>query len=203
VRAAVCGHDVTYKIGAPGGHIVMNSLAVLAAAVELGADLALAALALGGLRAVKGRGARHLLAMRGGTATLLDESYNANPTSMRAALALLGMQQRGPAGRRIAVLGDMLELGEDADALHAGLAASIDEADVDLVFACGPHMAALWQDLPAERRGGYSQTADGLRDALVEAVRAGDAVMVKGSLGSRMGPLVETLLDTYPPRAAA
>src|SRR5205085_1529260 len=110
VQARILGHDVTYKLGAPGRHMVDNSLGVLAATSLLGADLALAALALGDLRAPVGRGERITLEVPGGTVLLIDESYNANPTSMRAALALLGQVPMQGLGRRIAVLGDMLEL---------------------------------------------------------------------------------------------
>ena len=115
VQARILGTDVTYKLGAPGRHVVLNSLAVLAAASLAGADLALAALALADLKPPSGgRGARITLDLPGGTALLIDESYNANPASMRAALALLGQAPMGPRGRRIAVLGDMLELGRAA-----------------------------------------------------------------------------------------
>ena len=111
VQARILGTDVTYKLGAPGRHVVLNSLAVLAAAALVGADLALAALALAELQPAAGRGARVTLELPGGAALLIDESYNANPASMRAALALLGQSEVGPRGRRMAVLGDMLELG--------------------------------------------------------------------------------------------
>ncbi len=114
VQARILGDDVTYKLGAPGRHLVLNSLAVLAAVSLVGADLALAALALDRLKAATGRGARMTLRLPGGSALLIDESYNANPASMAAAIALLGQAPVGPHGRRIAVLGDMLELGAQA-----------------------------------------------------------------------------------------
>jgi UDP-N-acetylmuramoyl-tripeptide--D-alanyl-D-alanine ligase len=125
VQAHILGHDVTYKLGAPGRHVVDNSLGVLAAAQLLGADLALAALALGALKPPAGRGERVTLDVPGGAVLLIDESYNANPTSMRAALALLGQVPTKRLGRRIAVLGDMLELGPDGAALHAELGAAV------------------------------------------------------------------------------
>ena len=106
------GQPVTYKLGAPGKHLVLNSLAVLAAAALVGADLALAALALDNLKPAAGRGVRASLRVPGGSALLIDESYNANPASMAAAIALLGQAPVGGQGRRIAVLGDMLELGQ-------------------------------------------------------------------------------------------
>jgi UDP-N-acetylmuramoyl-tripeptide--D-alanyl-D-alanine ligase len=197
VSANILGNDVTYKVGAPGRHIVMNSLAVLTAVSLLGADLALAALALAELQPPTGRGARHMLAVPGGTALLIDESYNANPASMRAALALLGQVPMGPRGRRIAVLGDMLELGAHGTELHRALVESVLAHDVDLVFCSGPLMRSLWEALPPERRGGYAETAAALEPAVVGEIHAGDAVMVKGSLGSKMGPIVAALTRKF------
>ncbi|MEA2871056.1 MAG: UDP-N-acetylmuramoyl-tripeptide--D-alanyl-D-alanine ligase [Hyphomicrobiales bacterium] len=193
VQAHILGHDVTYKLGAPGRHVVDNSLGVLAAALLLGADLALAALALTDLKAPVGRGERMTLALPGGDVLLIDESYNANPTSMRAALALLGQVPMRDLGRRIAVLGDMLELGPEGALLHAELAAAVVGNAVDLVYCAGPLMKSLWDALPSERRGGYAENAAALEPQILGAVAAGDAVMVKGSLGSRMGPIVKAL----------
>ena len=158
VEANILGTELTYKIGAPGHHLVVNSLAVLAAAELVGADLALAALALAQFKPPAGRGKLIELDLPGGTALLIDESYNANPASVEAALALLGRATIGPRGRRIAVLGDMLELGPRAKALHRGLIAPVNANGIDLVFCCGPLMRALWQALPAGRRGGYAET---------------------------------------------
>jgi UDP-N-acetylmuramoyl-tripeptide--D-alanyl-D-alanine ligase len=191
--ASVFGEEVTYKIGAPGRHLVMNSLAVLGAAKLAGADLARAALSLAELEPPKGRGVRHSITLGKGHATLIDESYNANPASMRAALAVLRQAEPGWRGRRIAVLGDMLELGRGSAALHAGLAPDIAAANVDLVFACGPDMGELWSALPSERRGHYAAESIDLVEPLKASLRAGDVVMVKGSLGSRMGLVVEAL----------
>ncbi len=193
VEARILGQDVTYKIGAPGKHLVLNSLAVLAAVALVGADLALAALALDNLKPASGRGTRITLRVPGGSALLIDESYNANPASMSAAIALLGQAPVGNRGRRIAVLGDMLELGSQGVALHRGLVESIEAARVDLVYCSGPLMHALWEALPSSVRGGYAETAAGLEPAVLDAIHAGDAVMVKGSLGSKMGPIVKAL----------
>ena len=197
VRASILGTEITYKLGAPGRHVVMNSLAVLAAAVLAGADLALAAVALASLQPPAGRGARIVLQLPAGSALLIDESYNANPASMRAALALLGQAPVGARGRRIAVLGDMLELGPEGPALHHGLLQPIVDAGVDLVFCVGPLMQALWNALPADRRGGYAPAASALEPELLAAIRDGDAVMIKGSLGSRMGPVAKALATRY------
>ncbi|MGE0211530.1 MAG: UDP-N-acetylmuramoylalanyl-D-glutamyl-2,6-diaminopimelate--D-alanyl-D-alanine ligase [Parvibaculaceae bacterium] len=197
VRAEVFGEKVEYKLGMPGRHVVMNSLAVLAAAKLAGADLARAALALSRLQPPKGRGVRTVLPVRGGSITLIDESYNANPTSMRAALSLLGQIEPGSGGRRIAVLGDMLELGDEAEAFHAGLAPVLKSVGTDAVFACGPNMRHLMEAMPAERRGAYAETSGDLEGPLLAALRKGDVVMVKGSLGSRMGPLVDAIRERY------
>jgi len=192
-QARILGHDVTYKLGAPGRHMLDNSLAVLAGASLLGADLALAALALADLKAPVGRGERMTLDLPGGAVLLIDESYNANPTSMRAALALLGQVPMQGLGRRIAVLGDMLELGPEGAALHAQLTEAVLANAIDLVYCAGPLMKSLWDALPSGRRGGYAETAAALEPEVLGAVAAGDAVMVKGSLGSRMGPIVKAL----------
>jgi UDP-N-acetylmuramoyl-tripeptide--D-alanyl-D-alanine ligase len=198
VEARILGTDLTYKIGAPGRHHVLNSLAVLAAVELVGADLALAALALAELAPVSGRGAPIEIGLPGGPALVIDDSYNANPASVAAALAVLGQAPVGPRGRRIAVLGDMLELGPKGKALHRGLVDPVLANAVDLVFCCGPLMQALWQALPASRRGGYAENSAALEAQVLPAIRAGDAVMVKGSLGSRMAPIVKALQRAYP-----
>lgn len=195
--ADILGTRVTLKVGMPGRHIVQNVLAVLAAAQLLGADLALAGLALARLKPPPGRGVPVRLALPGGFATLLDESYNANPASMRAALDVLSRTPVGPRGRRIAVLGDMLELGTDGPAHHAELAEPIARGGIDLVFCSGPLMRSLWQALPSDRRGGYAPASDTLVSILASALRPGDTLMVKGSNGSRMGPLVKALADRF------
>jgi UDP-N-acetylmuramoyl-tripeptide--D-alanyl-D-alanine ligase len=178
---------------------VLKSLAVLAAARLVGADIALAALALADLQPAAGRGTRIQLTLPGGSALLIDESYNANPVSMRAALALLGQMPVGPLGRRIAVLGDMLELGDSADILHRELADPVLANAVDLVFCSGSAMHNLWQALPSERRGGYAEEAKALEPQVLKALQGGDVIMVKGSLGSKMGPIVKLLQRHYAP----
>jgi UDP-N-acetylmuramoyl-tripeptide--D-alanyl-D-alanine ligase len=193
VQAHILGHDVTYKLGAPGRHMVDNSLGILAASHLLGADLALAALSLADLRAPAGRGQRITIDIPGGSVLLIDESYNANPTSMRAALALLGQVPMRGLGRRIAVLGDMLELGHEGAKLHAALSEAVLANAVDLVYCAGPLMKSLWDALPSERRGGYAESSAALEPDVLSAVTAADAVMVKGSLGSRMGRIVKAL----------
>jgi UDP-N-acetylmuramoyl-tripeptide--D-alanyl-D-alanine ligase len=193
VRADILGEVVSYRLGAPGRHVVQNSLAVLAAVKLAHADLGAAARALADLRAQAGRGGRTLFPGRGGNIAIIDESYNANPASMRAALATLGLTPRYEFKRRVAVLGDMLELGTQGAKLHQELAEVVDGAGVDVVFACGELMGSLYQALPAGRRGAYAKTAEDLQPLLTAGVGPGDVIMVKGSLGSRMGPLVEAL----------
>ena len=199
VTADVMGESVMYKLGVPGEHMAVNSLAVLAAAKLAGADLARTALALATAQPAKGRGVRERLRIGGGELLLIDESYNANPASVRAALALLATAKPAKGGRRIAVLGDMLELGTQGPELHAGLFEPMDAAQVDVLYAAGPLMANLWARVPAQKRGDHAATSDGIRDAVLAGLRAGDVVMIKGSLGSRMGPLVEAIRAAYPP----
>ena len=193
VKAVIAGEEISYRVGAPGRHLVMNSLAVLAALKAAGADIQAGMQALGGYQLQPGRGARTQFSLGDGGVLLIDESYNANPASMRAALESLGQTPRAENPRRIAVLGDMLEMGETSPRLHGELAQPVDAAGVDVVFASGPHMRALYDALPESRRGAYAEHSAGLEAALLKTVQAGDVVMIKGSLGSKMGPLVEAL----------
>lgn len=185
---------LAYTVGVPGAQWVMNSLAVLLAAEAAGADLA-AAKALAAMAPPKGRGARQRVALAEGSFELIDESYNASPVSVRAAIATLAAAKPAKGARRIAVLGDMRELGSQADALHASLAASILDRGIDLVFTAGPHMERLHRALPAERRGGHAEDSAALVAVVRGAVRPGDVVVVKGSAGSRMGIVVKALHD--------
>jgi UDP-N-acetylmuramoyl-tripeptide--D-alanyl-D-alanine ligase len=198
VHAKIFGHDVTYKLGMPGKHMAMNSLAVLAAATHAGADLARSALALSQMQPPAGRGVRARLGVGGGEALLIDESYNANPASMRAAISVLGKAPIGPRGRRIAILGDMLELGPNGAELHAALAESLRVNAIDLVFCCGPLMRSLWEALPSNLRGGYAESSATLESEVAPSIRAGDALMIKGSLGSKMKLVVEALHRRFP-----
>lgn len=204
VHAEILGHELTYKLGMPGRHMAMNSLAVLVAALLAGADLALAGLALSQAQPAAGRGVRRALAVPGGEAILIDESYNANPASMAAALNVLGAAGAGVGtrGRRIAVLGDMLELGPRSADLHRGLTEAINANDVDMIFCCGPLMRNLWNALSSGRRGGYAENSAALESQVTAAIRSGDVIMVKGSLGSRMKVIVTALEKRYSGSAA-
>ena len=193
VAADILGDVIEYQLGTPGRHVVQNSLAVLAAVKVASADLEKAAEALGVVHAQAGRGERRVIKTKTGPVAIVDESYNANPASMRAALSTLGLAPRDTYSRRVAVVGDMLELGVEGPKLHAGLAEAVDEAGIDVVFACGELMESLFQALPAERRGGYAPSSEALQPILLDGVRPGDIIMIKGSLGSRMAPLVEAV----------
>lgn len=202
VHANVLGNDITYKIGMPGRHMAINTLAVLAAASLAGADLALAALALSEMRAPSGRGVRETLHVPNGTATLIDESYNANPASVAAALNVLGQAAVGPRGRRIAVLGDMLELGPKSAELHSGLARAVTSNNVDKVYCCGPLMRHLFDAVPPNLQGAHAPDSAALESEVVGALRPGDVVMVKGSLGSKMKLIVAALQKSFSENAA-
>ena len=195
ISADICGQAVTYKVGAPGRHWAHNSLAVLAAVSVLEADLGLAALSLADMSPLKGRGKRSKIRIDGDTFLLIDDSYNASPASMRAALETLGTVQPGSRGRRVAVLGDMLELGDDAEELHASLVDEFVGNAIDLVFLCGPNMEALYRILPGRIQGLHVADSKALQPHVLAAVRPGDVVLVKGSLGSRMEPIVTALTD--------
>ena len=197
ITARIGGEDVVVKIGAPGRHLVQNALAVLGATQLVGADLAKAIHALAAISAEKGRGARHTLKIDGGSFVLIDESYNANPASMRAALELLRDTPVRLRGRRIAVLGDMLEMGRFAERVHRDLAAPLRSANVDMVCLAGTEMPALRDELGTDVETVYREDASGLAEHLKSVLRDGDVVMVKSSLGLGFGRIVKALLDKY------
>ena len=197
ITADVMGEDVAFKLGVPGAHMALNSLAVLAAVKLAGADLARACLALAEAVPAKGRGGQELLDIRHGDVLLIDESYNANPESMTAALSLLATVSNNRKGRKIAVLGDMLELGQFSAQLHKGLVTSLNAAGVDLVYAAGPMMRNLWDSISPSQRGKHADTSVELIEALTASLKAGDSVVIKGSYGSKMGLVVEALRQRF------
>ncbi|MDP3899019.1 MAG: UDP-N-acetylmuramoylalanyl-D-glutamyl-2,6-diaminopimelate--D-alanyl-D-alanine ligase [Mesorhizobium sp.] len=201
MTAKVGGREIVARIGVPGRHMVQNALAVLGAAQLAGADLAKVTLALADLRAEGGRGQRHLLGRASQPITLIDESYNANPASMKAAVDLLDATQVAGSGRRIAVLGDMLELGVHSAKLHAGLAELIAATKTDLVYLAGPEMKALADLLPKAQLAAWLPDVDALKPVLLAALRPGDAVMIKSSKGIGFSKLVDALLKQYPAEA--
>ncbi|MFF8800067.1 MULTISPECIES: UDP-N-acetylmuramoylalanyl-D-glutamyl-2,6-diaminopimelate--D-alanyl-D-alanine ligase [unclassified Methylobacterium] len=197
VDATVMGVPLTYQLGTPGRHVAMNSLGVLACIHALGADLARAALSLASLKPPVGRGERTALRIGEGEAFLVDESYNANPASIRAALATLAGIETADKGRRIAVLGDMKELGAASEALHRELADAVSAHGIDLVFTAGTQMVHLFEALPMAVRGAAAPSAEELTDAVLATLRPGDAVMVKGSNSMRMVRIVEAAKARY------
>ncbi len=198
VQATVGGQHLKYRLGLPGHHWALNSLAVMAAVQAMGGDVRKAAAIMEQVKPPKGRGERTQVTLDRGAFTLIDESYNASPVSMKAAIATQGSIRTRAGGRRVAVLGDMLELGVGADVEHAGLADAINEANIDAVFLAGPHMTALASVLEDDLLGGHATDAVALAPMVVDNIRRGDVVMVKGSLGSRMAVIVDALkaLDT-------
>jgi UDP-N-acetylmuramoyl-tripeptide--D-alanyl-D-alanine ligase len=202
VRASILGEEISYTLGVPGRHVVQNSLGVLACVKLMGADLARAARALAGMTPPKGRGQRFVLKLKDGEALLLDESYNANPASMHAAIEVLGRAPVGPKGRRIAVLGDMLELGAEAANLHAQLSHALAAAKVDKVFCAGPLMRALYDALPPALRGGYAESGERIEPEVLAVLAPGDAVMIKGSNASRMHAIAATMIQKFSACAA-
>jgi UDP-N-acetylmuramoyl-tripeptide--D-alanyl-D-alanine ligase len=169
----------------------LMSLAALLMMEALGVSQADGLAALAAFEPLEGRGAERQVSLAGGAFTLIDESYNANPVSVAAALRTLGL--RKASGRRIAALTDMLELGAGSPAYHAGLAAEIEAAKVDLVFCAGPMMKSLWEALPPTRQGAYAETAVALAPLLTRAIEPGDLVMVKGSRDSKAKALFDAL----------
>jgi UDP-N-acetylmuramoyl-tripeptide--D-alanyl-D-alanine ligase len=194
VEAAVAGKALRFRLNVPGRHWVMNALAVLGAAMAAGCDPQPAAEALAALEALPGRGRRHELPWRDGSLTLLDESYNASPASLLAALAVLGATAPEGGGRRVAVLGDMLELGGAGEQLHRELAEPLIAAEIDRAFLIGTEMAALNEALPAPLRGGLWPVAEAAIPALFGFLEPGDVVTVKGSYGVHLSRIVERLL---------
>lgn len=190
VTASFFGKEITFKIGMSGRHIALNMLSVLAACHATGANIDQAALSLARLQPPSGRGEQTTLPCRNGVYTLIDESYNANPASMKASLHTLAQLS---AKRRIAVLGDMLELGPEAEQLHIDLKNTIEHCKIDLVFAAGNLMKNLFDDLPLSLKGGYADKAVHLYDMIKNEIQNGDVIMVKGSNGSRMHDIVKFL----------
>lgn len=189
--------DALVKIGAPGRHIVQNALAVIGVADLAGADAARVVMALSDFTPERGRGARYTLSAPGGSFVLIDESYNANPTSMRAALDLFAATEPGKRGRRIAVFGDMLELGAQSAKLHRELSAPICDANVDTLYLIGSEMKALADIMDAHVQTIWRRNADEILPFVLSDVRAGDVVMVKSSNGLHSSRIVSALIERY------
>ncbi|MEM9999981.1 MAG: UDP-N-acetylmuramoyl-tripeptide--D-alanyl-D-alanine ligase [Pseudomonadota bacterium] len=191
-RANVFGEKVEFTVPIPGRHVVQNMLGVLGGVQLLGGDVAAAAEALATLPAVDGRGKVYKFRAKAGPFTVIDESYNANPASVAATLQVLHSMKPKGRGRRIAILGDMLELGEHARKLHAGLLDDVRAADLDRLLLGGPEMKALAEAIGDEGPSvmHYEQTDDVIAAAL-KLVRAGDVVLVKSSNGTGFSRLIK------------
>ncbi|TDK43222.1 UDP-N-acetylmuramoyl-tripeptide--D-alanyl-D-alanine ligase [Antarcticimicrobium luteum] len=195
VAAETPDGTVCFTLATPGRHFAMNGLGALAACAALGADPARAAASLARWTPYRGRGVRETIVLPGGALTLLDDSYNANPASMAAALAVLAAASTEGQGRRIAVLGDMKELGPQAEHLHAALAALPAMAGIDTVHCIGPLMGALHAALPAEKRGLHCGTSAALAAQIVDLAGPGDIVLAKGSLSMALAKVVDALRE--------
>lgn len=193
VKAELYGKALDYQLAQSGFHWGLNSLCVLLMLDALDVKLETGLEALAHFRPLAGRGETTAVQAPGGAFTLIDESYNANPLSMAAGFRSLGAKPVVAGGRRIVVLTDMLELGEQSQALHEGLAAPIDAAGLDLVHAAGPEMKQLYDVLPAARRGVWRETAAELASEAATLAGAGDIVMVKGSNGSKASLVAKAL----------
>ncbi|CAG0897582.1 unnamed protein product [Cyprideis torosa] len=195
VKAEILGEEVNFSLQIAGRHIVCNALAVLLAVKLADADIQRAAKALARQEPIIGRGKREYLETneKDNPITLIDESYNASPLAMNAAFKVLALVDPGRGGRRIAVLGDMLELGNDSGKMHTDLALPLKACNVDLVYTCGKNMRKLYEQLPANQRGAHKDTSRELAQIVPDVLVPGDVVMVKGSLGSKMGLVVEAL----------
>lgn len=191
VQAELDGRAIAYRLAAPGAHMALNSLAALAATVAAGYAIEPVIGRFSAFRPLAGRGAEHRLRLHGREIVLIDDAYNANPGSMEAAFAALGARRDGT--RKLAVLGEMLELGPDAAAYHSALAPSIADHDIGSVYAVGGLYDGFWNALPAERRGGRAASPAELQDLLLRELRNGDLLLVKGSHGSGMHRLVDWL----------
>ena len=195
VAAETPDGPVSFTLASPGRHFAMNALGALAACAALGADPAQAAEDLARWTPYRGRGARERIALPGGALTLLDDSYNANPASMAAALAVLASVPPEGQGRRLAVLGDMKELGPEAEALHAALAGLPAMAAIDTVHCIGPLMGALHAALPEGKRGLLCETSAELAAQIAALVGPGDIVLAKGSLSMALAKVVDGLRE--------
>lgn len=195
VNAEIIGENLEFILAQSGVHVAVNMLAALAAVKLVGAKLSQAAPALSSLAPPEGRGVRQQLQAGDGPVLLIDESYNANPASMAVALRGLAQMVGEPYKRRIAVVGDMLELGENSAKYHLDLAPLVEELGIDKIFAAGEMMHGFYQALPEAVKAGYGETSRELAPLVVNALQGGDAVMVKGSLGSDMARVVRAVQD--------
>lgn len=197
VDADIMGEKISFTMQSTGKHLAMNAISVLAAIKVAGGDLTKAAREIGKIEPLAGRGKRELIDLgdKNNPVVLIDESYNASPVAMKAAFKVLAMIDPGRGGRRIAVLGDMYELGPDAPRLHQELALPLEAAGVQLVYTSGPLMKNLYNALPKEKRGGHTDDTRELASIVPDVLRPGDVVMVKGSRGGGEKPRMQLVVE--------
>ncbi len=193
VTAKAGEQTYTYTLRLPGRHQIQNSLGVIGILKALNVNMPDVLQALGQLFPLKGRGQRFQVACLEGMFTLIDEAYNANPESMQAAIRVLGSLTPTDGGRRIAIIGDMLELGDETENIHKNLADDLIENGVERVYAVGPNSSAMFDILPKQMQGIKAMTSDELAKNIRAEIKAGDIVLVKGSFGSKMAKIIETL----------
>jgi UDP-N-acetylmuramoyl-tripeptide--D-alanyl-D-alanine ligase len=181
------GKTITFTLNSIGKHIALNAMAVLLAVELAGLDVRKAARSLEGIAPMEGRGAKTKL---DNGVTLIDESYNASPIAVKATIEAFSKVK---ADRHILCLGDMLELGNQSDELHQSLVNPIVEQNMSLLYCCGPHMKALYDVLPADRQGAHYENSAEMAKEIKKMLKSGDAVLVKGSLGSKMKMVVEAI----------
>ncbi len=195
LHARINGKVAELQLGLPGKHMASNLLAAIGAALLAGGDRDRVLGSVGNIGSVKGRGKSFVYGEGRRAITLIDESYNANPASMAASLEVLGMHVPTAKGRRVAVLGDMLELGKSSHKLHRELADPIRDANIDRVWLVGNEIAALADELGSEKLAGHYDTATAVEKAFLKDLTPGDVVMIKASLGIRFGALVEAVAN--------
>lgn len=194
VEARFHGRDIAFSLSHTGKHQAVNALSVLLMLEALGVDLDTSIASLEDAPTLEGRGKVTEKPFKDGAITIIDESYNANPVSMVATLKGLADHDKGN-GRKIVVMTDMLELGPDEAAQHAGLLSTLETLDIDRVYLAGPLMKNLWDVLPDRLRGSYAGNAAELTEGLTADLRSGDVIMVKGSNGSKAGLIAKSLLN--------
>lgn len=205
VQATLMGKPITYTVGAAGAHFAFNALGALLGCSALGADTDLCAQALAAYRQPNRRGSRQCVTRPdGGTITLIDETFNASPVATQAAIDVLGQTSLpSNTGRRIAVLGDMRELGPEGPALHADLADALLRNQIHQVYCCGELMSHLYNAIPPEMRGGFAMTSSELAPLVAADVHSGDVVMVKGSKSMHMEYVVQAVSTSSNPQKIA
>ncbi len=186
IHASIMGEEISYSLNIEGSHWVTNSVCILLALKLMKINLSQAVEKLKDFQAIKGRGKTQTIPFEKGTFLLIDDSYNANPTSMQAGLQVLGQKN----GRKIAILGDMLELGDSGPKYHRALLQELLDAQVDKVYACGPLMNLLFETLPPGMRGAWKEKSQDLLPDFLPQLEDGDVIFVKGSKGSRMGLII-------------